>query len=50
MDATNKTLATKDDLTQVIRNYKKTIIWGMFISSATQVAALWLMLELFVKK
>jgi hypothetical protein len=52
-----KTIATKDDLTSEvtglikdIRNYKKTIIWGMFISSVTQVAVLWIMLELFPKK
>ncbi|MDB5122751.1 MAG: hypothetical protein JWP94_880 [Mucilaginibacter sp.] len=55
-----KTIATKDDLAEMtseltglkkdIRNYKKTIIWGMFISSLTQVAALWIMLELFLKK
>jgi hypothetical protein len=55
-----KTIATKDDLAEMtseltglkkdIRNYKKTIIWGMFISSVTQIAALWTILELFVKK
>jgi hypothetical protein len=55
-----KTIATKDDLAEMtseltglkkdIRNYKKTIICGMFISSVTQVAALWIMLELFLKK
>ena len=53
MEATIKTLATKDDIADFAKHIRKManslIVW-MFIYSITQVAAFWLIVELFIEK